>query len=434
MIPPRHRPAGGRARCVLLALLATGLTPVTGQPFELPDGMAARNWILSPYFRSDYRYNNNIFYRSNAGDPESDRVATLTAGLVATMPFRNSGLSLSWESAYRDYGDNVFERNIDHRLDANFTLNFSSGDTLTVSDRFILGITDVQDLDIGGELTFAGEGYRDNRATVELSRTQPNRQGYSIRVARIDLNFDDEPAVQFFDFRGFESAFEYRSPLPAQKWLTASYELRRFDNFKRCPVQDPADPTCETPQLEIGVPYRQEVADSLLVGMRGRLGRDQPFFLKVGWGRFRYEDQPTAKEYDGPVLQGRWRLGLGSESSLDVLLLRRALPSNFDSYYIINELQTRFRRQWLGQSSYGSAVTYSRNRYGNVLTVTDGTFDCGGQLRRDVFFQGAAYVEWAPIDRMSIRMEGRHLSRSSSCAGSSYDSNEISTAISLGWF
>lgn len=437
MTPPQPGAVSRRHRLLwpgLGAALILVSLPAASQSEEPPEGIAVGKWVLAPYVRTLYEYNDNIFFRSDDGFPESDRVTTVSGGVVATMPFRNSELQLGWEGDYIDYADNVFTRDVAHELNAGFTLRFGSGDQVIVTDQFLRGITDVQSLDQGGELTFAGEPYSFNRLDVEVTRAVPKRQGYSIRVARVDLNFDDEPAVQFFDYRGFETSFEYRQPLPSRKWVTAAYDSRRFNNYKRCPVRDPMDPTCEMPQADVGEPYRREEADSLLVGVRGLLGRNQPFFFRGGYGRLRYVGQPSAKEFAGVVAQARWRLGLGSRSDLDLLFTRRPLPSNFDSYYIINELQARFRRSWLPESRYGANLIYSRNRYGNVITVNDGAFDCGGEIRRDQYFQAGAYVEWAPHELVGLRLEGRHLARSSNCDGSSYDANEIFTGLSFGWF
>ena len=152
---------------------------------------------------------------------------------------------------------------------------------------------------------------------------------------------------------------------------------------------------------------------------------------------------PTS-EFRGWVLLGRWSLPVGGSTSLDVSAVRRPLPSNFNTFYIYNELRVKFNRRWLQYSRYGVELFGGRNVYGDALSLADGTPTiCGDIIRKDRRIGALAYLEWLVHPRVGLRFSARHERRRSNCEAVDngntifpvdYDATSLATRMRFGWF
>jgi hypothetical protein len=312
-------------------------------------------------------------------------------------------------------------------------MRFPSRDTFDLSARYILGITDTQVVDPGGELTFRGIPYRQARWDLQLARGVPGMHGYSAKLTRIDHIWEPAElpggslqAVPYFDYRGLDSRFEYRYPLPSRNWVIGYGSVRRFNHYR------PEGWTDEDGEPgEVGVPYRKEQSGSLEVGMRGYLGFEQPYFVRLGYGQFRYTgEEPSNVDFSGLVGQANWRLRVGGRSHLEVGWQRRPLPSSFSTYYVINEFRVRADREWLVYSRAGLDLLYSKNKYGEPLPNTA----CSDFIREDRRWKAEAYVDWLVHRKFGFRVAVGHHERTSNCQGSDYKANMVTTGMTLGWF
>lgn len=395
--------------CVISPRAGTGTTP--------PEGIRVGRWILAPFLQTGFTHDDNVS-RSFVGDP--DDITSLTFGLGANLPIRNSLLQLKYEGSRVSYQKQTFQRDFDQEFGADLVFNFSSRDQLFVRQQFVRGFSDLAVFDEGGELVFEGEPYNFNRVEVELARGVPGQQGYSIRIARSDLNFQGTEAVPFFDYRGFDSSFEYRQPLPADKWLIAYFQSRKFNHYE------------PNGQGAVGVPIRKEETESFQIGIRGFLGRNQPFVLRLGVLEFDYRLVETS--FSGVVGYGQWQVNLGGKSTVNLSFDRRPLPSGFPTYYLINEFRADFSREWMVGSDLGLALLLAQNRYGDTVNIFDGTTDCRDFVREDRRVGVQAYGEWRVHERIGLRLSAGHVRRSSNCAISEYDATVISSGFSFGWF
>lgn len=428
-----HRPGFRSAVCLLGALIcaaAAGPPAVAQTQATRPDGMAVGRWFLSPYFFQGFQYDDNVFRRP--GEPQSDRISRTTVGIEASLPVSNSFFDLGYMADRFDYAENQFSRDWAQEASAGWRINFGSGDRLVLSERYYRGITDMAAIDEGGELVFQGQGYNLNRWNVELSRSIRKRPGYLVRITRADLNWvapeDEDRQVPFFDYRGYDTRFEYRHPVPPGNWVIVHSHVRRFDHYR---ARGYSDPETGLPDSEVGVPFRSEESESVLVGLLGTLGRDQPFFARVGWGRFAYTGlEASQKEFRGLVGQAQWSLRVGSRTRVELNANRRPLPSSFPTYYIVNELRVRADREWLRYSRAGVELLYSRNRYGEPLPLTG----CGDQIRRDTRWLVEAFMDWLVSSKFGFRMAAAHYERGSNCAAADYSANSLTAGITLGWF
>jgi hypothetical protein len=401
------------ASVVTLALFA--FTPASAE--DVPEGIPVGPWILAPSFQSRYEASNNIFYE-NDQNAERDRIAKIGAGIVALLPFRNSSFELSYQARKENYDENPFPRDLSQVAGFDLELKFKSGDVLAFRDVYRRDFARAEEVDTGGELTsFEGEPYNINRWEIELSRTDPGRQGYVVRIRRQDFNYEGDKDIGFFEYRGFDNAFEYRQPLPENRSWVVRYGSRRFDHYDPFYVDAPH-----------GVPFRKEKADDVQLGVLGTLGEGQPFFVNLGYGRFRYEGLDES-EFDGLVGEAAWRLQVGGRTRLDLKAIRRALPSNSQTHYINNAVRADLEREWLRFES-GTELEFIKNDYADEVPdfgVCDGR-------RKDSTYKAEVYWGWRVHERLRFRMSSYYSRRSSTCDSSDYEAAGIETGIALGWF
>lgn len=432
MLRVSRQRVGSRAALLLCALAAAVVSPPPGRAQErgnVPEGIRLGPWILTPRLFQGVELQDNVFRRPEGA--QSDQVRRTTLGIGGTLPVRNSFFELEYEADRYGYKKFQFSRDWSQEGRAAWRMNFASGDRLLLSERHLAGITDTLAVDEGGELIFQGQPYDQNVLEAELSRTVPRRQGYLIRVSRIDLNWtepEDDRQVPYFDYRGFDTRYEYLHPFPPANWLVVYSDMRRFDHYR---PRGYLDPVTGLPAWELGDAFRREESGSVQLGFRGVLGREQPFTARVGWGSFRYTGrEPTNEDFRGVVGMVQWTVRAGARTRVELRVNRRPLPSSFSTYYIVNELRVRAAREWLRYSRGGIELLYSRNRYGEVVSGTG----CAGVLRADDRWSVQAFTDWLVSSRFGFRVAAAHYERSSNCAGASYSANSLTAGLTLGWF
>jgi hypothetical protein len=427
----------------LALLLGCAAGPLLAQATDeevLPSGLTAGRWIFSPYARTSFGVDSNLF-RSNT-EPQRELVTRVAAGALATLPFRNSVLDLFYEASLYDYAETQIPTDITHRGGVSAGLQFGTGDVLTLRERFTTGQVELRRFDPGGEVVFEGEPYNYNVFDLEMARSDATRPGYSARLSRVDFAYADQPPnAAFFDYSGYNGAFEYRHPLPNHRWAVGSYRGRRFnhyrDVFEDKQVIDPETGNTVTVPVRVDsrVKFRTEISDTLLAGVRGFVGRRQPFWALAGYGRFEYENQPES-EFQGIVGTAQWRLPIGTRTFVDFGFDRRPLPSTFDTYYIVNELRTRAEGAGFRNARVGANLILGRNRYGSVIDDEDNDFQddsCEGQIRKDSRFLLEGYLNWVIHPRVAFQLTAARTSRGSNCNWAEYNANVVTTSFIFGW-
>lgn len=397
---------------VLVAGIALAGAATAARADSMPDGIIVGPWIIAPSLTTSYEAEDNVFLEKD-NDAVDDRVTTFAGDIRAWLPFSNSRLELGYRASKEDYAESVFPRDTTEQAHVRLELNFKTGDTLSFSDDYRRDFARSEEVDVGGELTFNGEPYNLNRWQVELSRTDPGRQGYVIRVRRQDFIYEGEQDIGFFEYRGFHNVFEYRQPLPEGRNWVMRYESKRFNHYD--------------PEGAVGVPFRQEVTDAVQFGLRGFLGPQQPFRVHLGYGRFRYDGQKESK-FEGIVGTASWRLRLGGRTKLDLEAIRRPLPSNFETHYINNAVRAELAREWL-RFEAGTELELVKNDYAD--DVVD--LDCSGR-RKDDTYEVDVHWGWRVHERLKFRISSFHAKRSSTCDSADYSATGFQTGFSVGWF
>jgi len=402
-----------------VAILVLAATPAA-RAQELSDSIEIGPWLLAPSFSTGYESDSNIFLKDEKSET-SDRVTSYSGELTAILPFRNSSLELEYSANKDRFSENEFPRDTTDVMGFDLELNLKSGDRLSFRDVYRRDFARSEEIDTGGELTFNGEPYNLNRWEVELARTDPQRQGYVIRVRRQDFIYEGEQDVGFFEYHGFDNSFEYRQPIPNRRSWVVRYDTRRFNHYEPQPAG------------ELGVPYRKEKTDAVSFGLRGVLrGRDQPYRIHLGFGRFRY-DSVEESEFEGIVGSAAMRLRFGGATSLNLEVVRRPLPSNFVTYYINNGIRADLEREWV-RFEAGTEFEFTKNNYADDLSnLGNVASDCDGR-RKDETYQAEVYVGWKAHERLRFEMSSFYKTRSSTCDASAYDSAGFETGLTIGWF
>jgi hypothetical protein len=410
-----------RTRFLVLPALAACLAVATAyaqprsaageEPF---DGLVLGRWLVSPSLSFVAEADDNIFRRNRADDVVADRYTRIQAALGATLPFRQSRLSLGYLASRLRYQDlPTPERDTEQEGSVELELQLSRGDTLTLSGLFNRGFNEVQQIDESGELVFEGRPFNYNRYDLRWERFVPAARGYLVHLTRRDLNFDSLQSVAFFDYRGYDAAVAFREPLGPTRWFELRYNGRRFDNFR-------ADGS-----LPVGRAYRREVSDQAFVGLTGRIGRDKNYYVRAGYGRFRYELVP-APEFEGVVFQAGMAFIFRS-ARINIDAFRRPSASFFDSYLTTHQLRARYRYDWQTLSAGVEARLFA-NRYGSDVP-------CGTALcrREDDILFAETFAEYRLHPRVGMRLSLGHQDRAGNVSSLEYDTTFVRWALILGW-
>jgi len=439
----QRRLAGRLAWKVAALALVCGAPPTFARTSgNLPQGVPAGPFVLSPYVLTSVGYDDNLFRSSVT--PQAEAFTLTTVGIGARLPVRNSWLDLNYQIDKRKYSGYQPNRPREQTFNGAFQFNFGTGDTVIVQDTYSLGSSDVRTVDAGGELLFRDAPFTYNRAAVVWQRTTPSLAGFTVGVAHVDVAFDAVPGVliPFFDYNGTEMSVEYRHPIPGRRWLRGFFESRRFDHFEH---------------PDVGSAYRsfrrEEHTDTLQVGMGGVFGHGHSFDFRVGYGQYRLIGDGA--EFRGVVGRANVNVVVGGRTRVTGVLWRRPLPSNFDTYYIVNSLRVSAERSVARNVSGGVAVELWRNGYLDPVpaTVLDPDVDpvavpcqclTAPVDRTDQRLWLEGYLEWLPNPRVGIRLAARREQRNSNAVPLSPDqqilqdvdftATGVSLALRLGWF
>ena len=437
-ISPPIRRARGRKPSVWLAcgviVVAATASAATRKP--APDGLPAGKVIFKPWITSDVLADDNLFRRNENQNPESDVERVLSAGVTAHIPFYMSELQLGYEGGSFHYRKGNVENSESHEGTVLLTLNSSNHHTFVFDGAYNRGVTQRQTIDENQEIVRQGIPLARTNLGLEWSRQVAQRPSWTARFQVVDQSYRVVERQPWLDYDGWDFLYDYGQPIYRRGYLSARASLRRQDQFE------------SGAESLITDPLRREEYSGLEVGFRGLVGRSQPLYATLGYGKLEYKDViqgDAPSSYSGVVGTVTWRLPVGSASNLSLSAIRRPLSSFYNTYYLVNELRARFDRP-LGQlSRYGVSTLFSRNRYGDVVVDTVTGFNAGRCvantelpeiIRKDSRKQIEGFWEWFIKPRMGLRLTAGHNRRDSNCdtGFGSYVSNSLGVTFKLGWF
>ena len=390
-----------------------------------PEGVIAGKAVFRPFAWTAYQFDDNIFRAESATD---DQINLFGLGAALIVPIRNSSFEIGGEAIKRQYQFTEFTRDTDYSVDVDLVLNFSSFDTLTIRNNYYSGFADVSRRDFdSGDAVFDGLPFEQFRTDIEVLRGVSNEKGYYFRASRSTLRFDEEAAANtaFFDYDGYDIGGEYRQPFSSYKWLVVYAGFRRFDH------QLPSSNEVQ----------RQEDSGTLQVGLRGVLGKGQPFLIRLGWGTFDYKfpadpDQDNTS-FEGLTAVAQWGLRVGSRTGLDLRLDRRALPSNFNTSYVNTRFAAVLSRPILRNGALGVDLRVDSNTYNDPISNCSFDSVTGRPIagdRNDRRYGARANFDWFFGDMLSYRMGLAFDNRNSTCEQFNFDSTVLTLGVSVGWF
>jgi len=412
-------------------LLASALPAwAQGDRVDPPEGIPLGPWIVAPSVFAGQVWDDNL-QRVDEGErsgsifgPIEERIWEYGGTLGLVLPFRRSSFEVEYEMADQSFVNTGFDPDPAQRFNGGFDLRFSTGDRLVLWDRFTRDYVRIredseEDPSVDAEEVFFGEPFNENRVQVDLSRSVPGRQGYRVRIERRDFNYEGRTPTSLYDYRGFDSVYEFRQPTSEEGWLIFHYASRRFNHYR------PLDP-------RVGVPYRKEIGDSFQVGWRSHLGKANSFLLRIGYESLGYDEYETLTESSrfrglGGFYSGTFRTG--PESRLNVNVTRQSLPSTQNTYYINNVVRAELDADFLRALNVRGRARLAFNDYGDPIPF----WDCDG-IREDWVSEIGAEAGWPVHPRAEFTLGGFHTRRSSNCEGGNYKDTEFNVGVRVGWF
>lgn len=423
--PERSRRFRGRV-LALPALAVVAATASVGRAegaAESPSGIVVGPWILTPSYSTEAEADSNIF-NNDIFSQTKDRSVRHGLQVGALLPFSNSKLELGYEAQRVDYAHNSLFNDLVQQMNARLVLNLTTGDQLTVRESlrrdFVQIDPTLNDIDAPGsapEAAFFGVPYHDNRIDVTFERSDPRRRGFAVRIGRRDFVYHGQTTSAEYDYRGYDSSFEYRQPVSPRKGIILYYGRRRLNHYD--------------PNGVVGEVTRRESADDFALGLRGQFGRNRPFLVRVGYGGFRYELNGATTDHS---LTGfvRWRVAAGARSWADLLGSRDQLASTFSSHYIDERLRTTAGYEFSGSASAYVSLGAGQRRYAPVQNAA-GNSSCELH-RRHAFYDVGLGASWNPFRLLRLEAGARHEAQNSNCEGEGFGSQTVRLGLTVGWF
>ena len=407
----------GPVLAVILCLVisAAGIRPSSAQDTE---GLLAGPWILTPYLITGYEHDSNPLFLPGGAD--SDRITILTPGVGAVLPLGNSRFRLNAERSFYHYELLNLDDNKVTELSSALELAFSSSDKLEIRFDRISGLArSVQAFDEGGEAVFQGDTFDLNQYTVQLSREVYGHRGYRFTLEREDLVFDESTSANFFNYRGWSYAGEFREPVAPRRWVLFSLEGRQFDHFR---VQD--DP---------GEIFREEDSRMAFVGLDGVFARQWRTRLRGGYGRFRY---PVAEgsDYRGLVadFDATYR-STGERLKVRIMAARRPFSSFFfnNTHYVNSSATVMAEYVVRPKLTFGARAQFGRSTYGDRLERPGDPQE--GLIRRDRARSTELFGRMELTPWVGLTFSARSSRRMSNYEGVEYEAKSYFGGLAIGW-
>jgi hypothetical protein len=389
---------------VSVAILVSGAASTQA---GVPEGVNFGRWIVAPALRTSFETSDNIFFETESR-AKQDQLTALSGKILGALPFKNSMLELEYAASNEIYQNTEIPRTLVQAARIELELDFKSGDELLFRDKYREDFARSEEVDPGGDLIFDGQPYNFNTWEIRLTRDDPRRQGYEVSVNRLDFVYEGDERLLFFDYRGFDNSFEYRQPLPSGRSLVVRYSPRRFNHYIPQSISG-----------TVGIPFRKEATDSYELGLRGFLGRGQPYRFHLGYGSYRYTQSSFATSFTGIVGSGSWRLRLGGRTTLRIEAVRRPLPSNFETFYINNAVNVQMEREWR-QFEGGAEIEFVSNNYAGT--------------REDRRYEFEVGWRWRMHERFRFEVSAYHSRRESTVEFGDFNASGLETNLALGWF
>jgi hypothetical protein len=401
-----------------------GATARAQQPLPLPAdarGVPLGPVTLYPALATDYSYNNNVFYASQA-DPAAiipSGLYTLEPKFLFDMPIGESDVRWTYGALLRHYSSAEYvtasgaSRQDDNsqRFELDTTFRLGPSVHLNLFDHILKGQQELRTVDPGGEAIFGVVPFLFNDAALELQWDVSGRSGFSFRPRYSSTHFSEQANAVFYDYTttGLEGRYNYR--LSPETTLYGSYAQETTDQ-SRTGTSLFGQVTVDTQRAGIG--------------LTRTVNRTVTARAYIGYARLDFTGG-AASNFTGLTVDvgGGWLLS-------DVLRMELSLRQEpYQSFYInnnyyVNRLgelhltrqvgQKLLVRAGLGfeQNDYSDALQVSPDFQATLCSANDPN-DCpsAGVVRRDRVVRYEAAVAWQLRPAMRWTVGYNHESRDS---------------------
>lgn len=406
----------------IVAICALACAAGSSFASEPPDGIPVGPWVVAPVAESLWGYDSNPFFATKDGSRRSDRSARHALGAVATLPFRESRLSLAYRGEIVRFDRATLREDTIHDLAADLEVRFSTGDRAFFRSSYTRGLTDTLRFDPGGETVFRGDPYRFRVVEAGAERVVPGRRGYRFRATGQELDFPPGLETSFFEFRGIEVEAEYLEPLGASAWAIVAVRGRRFDHF--CEDLDPAGSPCPV----AGTPFREERGNQFLAGWTRVTARGSTYSARAGWFELRFPGSDLAA-FEGVVGDAEARLRFGPNLWVEGSILRQVYPSFYadNNYFLYEGISVGAGISRTDRWESGCRVSWAVGRYETAASTG------GGAPRRDETLRTEAYANLFLPRRFGVRLTLSGERRRSNDARLEFERRAVLVGVFFGW-
>lgn len=397
---------------LLLAVVAAG----TATRAQVPDAPPpdARSFLLGPVrvwplFIAGVEAHDNLFQvpDTGAGSRRSATVVSAAPGFLAELPFLNSRARLGYAASYRDFGVSGIATDWSHHAVADLRLVFGNGIIVEAEDEFRRGVLDTRVFDPGGDITFRGEEFRRNVATLGVGHARREDRTFFLRGSRSTHATVGERLSGLFDFDETRVSAEGEHRLSPQTWVSWDVASTSID------LTRPIASELEARTVQ-GIHVR--------AGGRGRVGAHGSWSLAWGRADYRFEGDGRSR-FRGLVADGSYRHQIAGRPSLTVRVSRSVYPllGGVGDYYVSHQLSAQFETPSESRLVAGAGLAYYENDYPQLIPRREDRV-LEGEVWGGYRFRG--WMEWRVFVRASRRSSPEPLAE--------FDDTRLGTVVRIG--
>jgi hypothetical protein len=349
------------------------------------------------------------------GEQPADLIAVANPVVTAVLPFRNSWFKTTYDGVFRNYRNASTASNNSQDIHAEMVLRFASFDELSFGVDRQRGAADTIRFD-GGEAVYDGTPYGFVTYEIAAQRAVPGHTGYAANLRWSRLTFDST-SFAFFEYDGWDGAFELRKAVSPSKWFIAGAGFRRFDHRLA------NDPTHAV--------YRQEVADAIQSGVQGVGAHSQTWrvVLRYDWANY---PGGVGSDFSGIGGEAVLILAPGPSSSVALYASRRNWASFYieNNYYLATVAGVRGEKRWPSGTTVGLDVNLGLTDYPDVVVDP---VNHEAIKRHDLGSRAEFYASFAFRSVYALRISFLHQGRTSNAGGVEYRGDALGLQFVLGW-
>lgn len=368
-------------RIVLSGLVFTVLMavawPVSYAQVQLPrqGGIPVGKFLFYPSLDLELGHTSNVLYASEDLENIPSGVVVARANLMMDMPLGANDIRWSYSPQFKDYTSDRFVSGnlISHFFDFESRFQVGRSFSIGIADRYVRGVTELQEVDPGNELIFGLTPFRLHAPVLDLEFLFGARQRLTVSPAYKTSRFEDPVQALFLDYntKALNLRYGFRISPPSEFFFFYARE--------------------ETQQARTTIFYDETLllTDAAGVGFTRSVNDNVVTSFSTAYTEVAVEGDVVSK-FNGLSFEatGNWRLTDGMQ--VEVSGLRRPFQSFFlnNAFYVNNALSARLIQQIGARTYWRVEGRYQVNDYAEgvdgSLTGDDSWVPSEGVKRHDI--------------------------------------------------